>query len=286
MAVAGCNDPTCLEPTSPATKRRPAPRSSTSTSYDIELDLTTGPTTFATTTTIAFTCTQPGAETFVDLVERDRPRDHAQRRCARPGDGVRRQPDPARPTWQDDNDARRACRLHLLAAPARGCTASSTRSTTASTPTRSSRCRTPAACYHLRAARPQGRLHLPRDRARELGRGLQRAHPRAAARRATARLGVAVPARPSGCRRTSPRSSPASTTQVHDATRASTATSRSATTAASRWWSTWTPTSSSRSPSRASSSSRRPSTTPTRSTSTTSSTCRSTTWARWRTPAP
>ena len=40
------------------------------------------------------------------------------------------------------------------------------------------------------------------------------------------------------------------------------------------------------SPSRASRSSRRPSTTPTRSTSTTSSTCRSTTWARWRTPAP
>src|SRR3954451_23247274 len=37
-------------------------------SYTVELDLTTSETTFATTTTIAFTCTQPGAETFADLV--------------------------------------------------------------------------------------------------------------------------------------------------------------------------------------------------------------------------
>ena len=42
------------------------------TSYDIQLDLTTGPgsgaETFASTTTIAFTCREPGAETFADLV--------------------------------------------------------------------------------------------------------------------------------------------------------------------------------------------------------------------------
>ena len=37
-------------------------------SYTVELDLTTSETTFATTTTIAFTCTEPGAETFADLV--------------------------------------------------------------------------------------------------------------------------------------------------------------------------------------------------------------------------
>jgi aminopeptidase N len=37
-------------------------------SYTVELDLTTSETTFATTTTIAFTCTQTGAETFADLV--------------------------------------------------------------------------------------------------------------------------------------------------------------------------------------------------------------------------
>ncbi|MGH3335507.1 MAG: aminopeptidase N, partial [Nocardioides sp.] len=38
------------------------------TSYSIDLDLTTSDTTFGSTTTIRFTCRQPGAETFVDLV--------------------------------------------------------------------------------------------------------------------------------------------------------------------------------------------------------------------------
>jgi aminopeptidase N len=38
------------------------------TSYSIDLDLTTGDATFGSTTTIAFTCTEPGAETFADLV--------------------------------------------------------------------------------------------------------------------------------------------------------------------------------------------------------------------------
>jgi aminopeptidase N len=37
-------------------------------SYTVELDLTTSETTFATTTTIAFRCSEPGAETFADLV--------------------------------------------------------------------------------------------------------------------------------------------------------------------------------------------------------------------------
>ena len=37
-------------------------------SYTVELDLTTSEKTFATTTTIAFTCTETGAETFADLV--------------------------------------------------------------------------------------------------------------------------------------------------------------------------------------------------------------------------
>jgi aminopeptidase N len=39
------------------------------TSYSIDLDLTTGDTTFSSTTTIAFRCSQPGAETFADLVD-------------------------------------------------------------------------------------------------------------------------------------------------------------------------------------------------------------------------
>ncbi len=37
-------------------------------SYTVELDLTAGESTFASTTTIAFTCTEAGAETFADLV--------------------------------------------------------------------------------------------------------------------------------------------------------------------------------------------------------------------------
>lgn len=37
-------------------------------SYTIEIDLTTGDKTFASTTTLAFRCTQPGASTFADLV--------------------------------------------------------------------------------------------------------------------------------------------------------------------------------------------------------------------------
>src|SRR4051794_12993244 len=38
------------------------------TSYAIDLDLTTGDTTFGSTTTIVFSCREPGASTFADLV--------------------------------------------------------------------------------------------------------------------------------------------------------------------------------------------------------------------------
>ncbi len=38
------------------------------TSYTIDLDLTTGDKTFESTTTLRFTCREPGAETFADLV--------------------------------------------------------------------------------------------------------------------------------------------------------------------------------------------------------------------------
>src|SRR5213592_2884974 len=37
-------------------------------SYTIELDLTTSEKTFASTTTLSFRCSQPGASTFADLV--------------------------------------------------------------------------------------------------------------------------------------------------------------------------------------------------------------------------
>src|SRR3954452_23372406 len=39
------------------------------TSYSIDLDLTTGETHFGSTTTIVFSCREPGAETFADLVD-------------------------------------------------------------------------------------------------------------------------------------------------------------------------------------------------------------------------
>ena len=39
------------------------------TSYSIDLDLTTGEKTFASTTTISFTCSEPGAASFADLVD-------------------------------------------------------------------------------------------------------------------------------------------------------------------------------------------------------------------------
>ncbi|EWT00451.1 hypothetical protein N865_15485 [Intrasporangium oryzae NRRL B-24470] len=37
-------------------------------SYDVRLDLTTGPETFRTVTTVRFTCSEPGADTFIDLI--------------------------------------------------------------------------------------------------------------------------------------------------------------------------------------------------------------------------
>ena len=107
-------------------------------SYTVELDLTTSESTFATTTTIAFTSTEPGAETFADLVGAtiheitlngaalDPAKVYADNRITLSGlqETTSSSSAPTAPTR----------------APARGCTASSTRSTTGSTPTPSSRC--------------------------------------------------------------------------------------------------------------------------------------------------
>lgn len=55
------------------------------TTYDVALDLTTGPTTFASTTTVVFTATTPGATTFADLVARRSTRSRSTgRRSTRP----------------------------------------------------------------------------------------------------------------------------------------------------------------------------------------------------------
>ena len=72
---------------------RRAPRCSTSTSYDVDArphDRRRRPS--ASTTVGASAAREPGAATFVDLVAAERPRDHAERRGARPGaafDGAR-----------------------------------------------------------------------------------------------------------------------------------------------------------------------------------------------------
>ena len=36
--------------------------------YDVDLDLTTGPDTFTSITTVVFTCHEPGADTWIDLI--------------------------------------------------------------------------------------------------------------------------------------------------------------------------------------------------------------------------
>ncbi len=37
-------------------------------SYAVRLDLTTGPEHFRTVTTVRFSCSEPGADTFIDLI--------------------------------------------------------------------------------------------------------------------------------------------------------------------------------------------------------------------------
>ena len=114
------------------------------TSYAIDLDLTTGDKTFASTTTVRFTCTEPGAESFADLVDAivheitlngerlDEASAYRNGRIALTG-------------LQAENElvVRADCTTPTLV---RDCTASSTPSTAACTSTRSSRCPMRGAC--------------------------------------------------------------------------------------------------------------------------------------------
>jgi aminopeptidase N len=114
------------------------------TSYSIDLDLTTGDKTFASTTTLRFTCAEPGAETFADLVGaiiheitlNGEPIDEA---SSYQDSRIRLK------NLQAENElvVRADCAYYM---PARGSTASSTRSTGGCTSTRSSRCPTRAGC--------------------------------------------------------------------------------------------------------------------------------------------
>ena len=67
-AVSNGRMPPCLEPTSPVKRRRPAPDFSSVESYTVDLDLTVSDKVFESTTVLRFTCSEPGASTFADLV--------------------------------------------------------------------------------------------------------------------------------------------------------------------------------------------------------------------------
>ena len=109
--MAGCR--ACLEPTSPGTRRRPAPPSSTSTSYTVDLDLTDLRHDLRTTTDDrASPAREPGAETFADLVGATIHEITLNGDAARPGRRLRRQPDPA-DDLQADNELRVFGRLPL-----------------------------------------------------------------------------------------------------------------------------------------------------------------------------
>ena len=211
-------------------------------SYAVDLDLTTSEKTFGSTTTIRFTCRQPGSGTFVDLVDATVHSITLNGRVARPRHGVRRQPDRAdRPRRRQR--AGRGRRLHLQpqrrgSAPVRG---PGRRPGLPLQPVRGAR--RPPRLRHLRAARPQeprSRSTSPRPTTGRWSPTRPTPEPEPAS--ATARRS-GTSRRPSGCRPTSPRSSPASTTRCATPTRARTAPSRWATTAASRWSSTSTSTS-------------------------------------------
>ena len=83
------------------------------TSYSIDLDLTTSDTTFGSTTTIVFSCREPGASTFADLVGATI---HEITLNGEPVDavGVRRQPDRAERPGRREHAGGQG-RLHLLA---------------------------------------------------------------------------------------------------------------------------------------------------------------------------
>ena len=167
------------------------------TAYTVDLDLTSATqpeaATFVSTTTLEFTCREPGAVDLRRPGRPDRPRDHPQRAHPRPRHGVRRQPHRARRP-RGDQHARRDRRLRLLQhrrgpAPLRR---PGRRQGLPLQPVRGAR--RPSRLHHLRAARPEVRLHLQRHRPVALGRRLQRRDARARGRAGRRRRGdLALP---------------------------------------------------------------------------------------------
>ena len=213
--------PSCPARTSPATRPRAAQTCSSRRPYDVALDLTTGPETFRTTTTVAFTCPEPGRRHL------HRPHRRLRRRrspsTARPRPGRRSSTDSriALPGLRRRERARRRRRparytntgegLHrfvdpvddevYLYTPVRGPRLPAHVSPSSSSPTSRRRF-----ALHGDRARPlEGRLQLPHARARARRRGRRR-RARDLVLRADAAHLLA----------TSPRSSPARTTWSRD----------------------------------------------------------------------
>ena len=276
----------------PRRGRRPAPPSSPSTTYDVALDLTTGPTTFRDAArTVRFTALREGAE-HLHRPHRAPPSSTItlNGRVARPGHALRRRPGPApglrRPTTSSTVDATGAYMntgegLHRFVDPVDD-------EVYLYSPVRGRRL--PAHVRRVRAARPQGHATPSRSPRPRTGRSCPtpprrpsadgRARDRRRERHATWRFAPTPRdvllhhrARRRPVRRR-PRRGPDPQgrrpaghllPQVADA-------------------STSTPTTSSTAPSAASRSSRRSSTARTRSTKYDQLFTPSTTWARWRTP--
>ena len=193
------------------------------TSYTIDLDLTTGDKTFASTTTIRFTCNEPGAETFADLVgaiihEITLNGEPARRGLELPG-----QPDPPdRPAGGERaGGPRRLCLLALRRGPA-PLRRPGRRPGVPLHPVRGAG--RPPRLHDVRAARPQGHLHFTVTAPADWTVVVQRAHARARADRRGQGPVWQLPADRSGCRPTSRRWSRASTTERPTPTTASTAT--------------------------------------------------------------
>ena len=176
--------------------------------YHVELDLTGGETTFTSVTTVTFGCSRPGAGTFVDLIA---PAVSAVTLNGEPvGTGSF---DGNRIAAGESGGRQRAAWSTPTAptpAPARACTASSTRSTASVylyTAVRDVR-RAPGLRL-LRPARPQGHVRIHGHGAGGLAGGLQHRPPDATGELDAGRAErVALRADAADVARTSPRSSP------------------------------------------------------------------------------
>ena len=258
-------------------------------SYDVELDLTTGPETFSHRAPRSRSrCAEPGAATFIDLIGGSVEAVTLNGEPPRPGHALRRLPACACPACAAENElvvdatgryTNTGEGLHRFVDPVDDEVYLYTQFEVA---------RLPPDVRRLRAARPQGDASPSPSPRRPTGRSCPtpRRPSRPPARRRARATWHFAPTQPISCYITALVAGPYDVVrdEVHDAAAATVPLGIFCRRVADP--STSTPTTSSTAPSAASRSSRRSSTARTPSRSTTSSSRRSTTWARWRTPAP